>query len=132
MVFGTFDILHPGHLDFFRQAKEQGDHLVVVVAHDETVKLVKGKYPANSQLARMSEIEKQTLVDEVLAGGQGDKIQIVKDVEPQVICLGYDQQSFVSELEEWLEKNNLGIEIIHAQSYKPEKYKSSKLRIKNR
>ena len=38
IVFGTFDILHQGHLDFFRQAKQYGDYLIVAVAHDENVK----------------------------------------------------------------------------------------------
>src|SRR3989344_5438626 len=34
MVFGTFDILHVGHLDFFKQARKLGDYLLVVVARD--------------------------------------------------------------------------------------------------
>ena len=128
MVFGTFDILHPGHIDLFRQAKEYGDYLVVVVAHDETVKAVKGKYPTNKQAARIAVVKKQTVVDEVLAGGEGDKLQAIKDVKPAVICLGYDQQTFVAELLAWIDKNILDIEIRRAWSYESAVYKSSKLK----
>jgi len=128
MVFGTFDILHPGHLDLFRQAKELGDHLIVVVAHDETVKSVKGKYPVNKQTVRIAEIKKQAIIDEVIAGGQGNKLQVIKDLKPQVICLGYDQQAFVTELLVWIDKNIMDIEIKRAQPYKSGVYKSSKLR----
>ena len=48
MVFGAFDGLHPGHLDFFRQAKEYGDTLVVSVGTDKNVEKIKGKKPQNS------------------------------------------------------------------------------------
>ena len=36
MCAGTFDIVHPGHLYFFSEAKKLGDKLIVVVARDET------------------------------------------------------------------------------------------------
>ena len=41
MLFGTFDGLHEGHFDLFRQAKKYGDYLVVVVARDVNVKKIK-------------------------------------------------------------------------------------------
>ncbi|HLC71304.1 MAG TPA: adenylyltransferase/cytidyltransferase family protein, partial [Candidatus Nanoarchaeia archaeon] len=34
MCFGTFDILHPGHLHYLQQAKKYGDYLMVVIARD--------------------------------------------------------------------------------------------------
>lgn len=129
MVFGTFDILHPGHLDYFRQAKEYGDHLTVVVAHDETVKSIKGKYPVNKQSERVAEIEKQKVADEVMvAQSEGDRLQVVREQKPAVICLGYDQREFVEELKRYIEDSGEKIKIVRAQSYKPEKYKSSKLK----
>ena len=42
MAFGTFDLLHPGHEHFLKQAKRYGD-LIVVIARDNTVLKVKGK-----------------------------------------------------------------------------------------
>ena len=40
MVFGAFDCLHPGHLDFFKQAKKYGDYLIVSVGTDKNVKKI--------------------------------------------------------------------------------------------
>ena len=41
MAVGVFDLLHAGHLHYLEQAKALGDHLTVVVAHDETVRMRK-------------------------------------------------------------------------------------------
>jgi len=40
---GVFDILHVGHIHFLKQAKELGDELIVIVAHDKTVEERKGR-----------------------------------------------------------------------------------------
>ena len=36
MAVGVFDLLHAGHLHYLEQAKSLGNHLTVVVAHDDT------------------------------------------------------------------------------------------------
>ncbi len=41
MAVGVFDLLHAGHLHYLEQAKSLGDHLTVVVAHDDTVRIRK-------------------------------------------------------------------------------------------
>ena len=43
VIAGTFDILHPGHVYFLKEARKHGDSLVVVIARDETVKNLKGE-----------------------------------------------------------------------------------------
>ena len=52
MVFGTFDILHLGHIDLFLQAKKYAEHLIAVVARDERAKKIKGKAPIHSEEER--------------------------------------------------------------------------------
>ena len=37
MAVGVFDLLHAGHLHYMEQAKSLGDHLTVVVAHDDVI-----------------------------------------------------------------------------------------------
>ena len=37
MVFGTFDIIHPGHIHLLKEAKEYGDFLIAVIGRDATV-----------------------------------------------------------------------------------------------
>ena len=68
MVFGTFDILHKGHLDFFKQAKKYGDYLIVAVARDDTVKKVKGKLPCLNQKKRLSMVRNIAAVDKAVFG----------------------------------------------------------------
>ena len=54
MAVGVFDLLHAGHLHYLEQAKSLGDKLVVVVAHDETVRKRKHEPITNHNLrARM-------------------------------------------------------------------------------
>ena len=129
LVFGTFDIFHLGHESFLKQAREFGDYLIVVVARDKTVEKVKGKLPRNSEIIRQRAVIKSNLADEVVLGSLKDKYQVIKKYQPEIICLGYDQEAFVENLLEKLKE--FGLEktrVIKLKSYYPEKYKSSKLR----
>ncbi len=129
MVFGTFDIFHLGHRSFLKQAKKYGEYLIVVVARDETVLKVKKRETINKERERVRVIRKSKLADKVALGSRGNKYAIIKKYQPNVICLGYDQKFFADRLKENLEKFNLkNIKIIRLKSYRPEIYKSSKLK----
>jgi cytidyltransferase-like protein len=124
IVFGTFDILHPGHIHLLREAKTPGDYLVVVIARDKTVLEVKHKTPKNSEKIRMQNMKNLGLADKVMLGSLIDKFQVIKDEKPAVIALGYDQKIPVDDLEK---KVGEGVKIIRLTAYKPDVYKSSKL-----
>jgi FAD synthetase len=124
MIFGTFNILHPGHLNMFRQAKKYGNKLYVVLAKDETIKDLKEYEPLN-EIKRREKLLKLPMIDEVLFGDIDDKLKAVKKIEPDIICLGYDQIHFIEELEAYLSENNINIPIIRLKPYYPDKYKSS-------
>ena len=94
MVFGTFDYLHEGHKDFFRQAREYGDELVVVVARDNTVKQIKGKLPDHDEETRLMRVSENSFVDKAILGNPGDKYKVIEKEKPDVLCFGYDQKSF--------------------------------------
>src|SRR3989338_7442094 len=49
--FGTFDLLHPGHINFLNQAKKF-DQLIIVIGRDRTVKQIKGKLPKHTEKQR--------------------------------------------------------------------------------
>jgi len=126
LVFGTFDIFHKGHENFLRQAKSHGGFLVVVVARDKTVETVKGKLPRNKEKVRLENIKKSKLADRVVLGSLGDKYAIIKKVEPDIICLGYDQDSYVDNLAEKLVAIGLkNVKIKRLKAFKPDIYKSS-------
>jgi FAD synthetase len=129
LVFGTFDGLHPGHINFFQQAKKLGDELIVVVARDATVEKVKGRRPRKNENARLSDARNAGIAGEVLLGNLGDPYAIIKQIKPDIIALGYDQNSFTKNLPDYTKKENLKIEIMRLMPHKPETYKSSLLEI---
>lgn len=127
LVFGTFDILHPGHEYFLKQAKTRCDELVVVVARDLTVKQVKKLMPDNNELERLKAVKRLDVVDNAFLGSMdSDKYRVIEEIKPDVICLGYDQKAFVDDLQAELEKRGLKPEIIRIGAYKPDKHKSSR------
>lgn len=126
LVFGTFDGLHEGHMDFFRQAKEYGDYLVVVVGRDSTVLSVKKKLPKQNENERLEKVQQSEYVNYARLGNEGvSKYDVIKEIKPDIICLGYDQIYFTDKLEEQIKGMGLKIEIKRLKAYKPEIYKSS-------
>ena len=125
MVFGTFGILHQGHKYFLQQAKKYGNYLIVVISRDATVKQVKGKSPDNNEKQRQQAIIKSNLADKVVFGNLKNKYAIIKKFKPDVICLGYDQRYFLSQLEDEIKKLKLNTKIIRLKSYKAHIYKTS-------
>ncbi len=125
MVFGTFDSLHKGHEFFLKEAKKQGDYLVVVVARDRTVRGVKGKLPAQNEDERKSGVDRTGIADKVLLGSLDDKYEVIRDVRPDVICLGYDQKLFIDGLGMAIKSIGINTEIRKMKAFMPEKYKTS-------
>jgi len=128
LTFGTFDILHPGHLDFFEQAKALGDELHVVIARDETVQQVKGNLPDQNETTRAGHVAQSKDVDKVHLGYIEDKYRIIEEIQPDIIALGYDQEAFVERLGQELENRSLKSTITRLEPFHPELYKSSKLK----
>ena len=120
LVFGTFDLLHPGHRYFLKQAKQRGDYLVVVVARDENVKKIKSKLPKDSEKKRKQNLEALNYIDEVYLGHRDlrKKQKWLKKIKPDIVCLGYDQEvNFRSKC----------VDVEKIKSFHPNKYKSSLL-----
>lgn len=128
IAFGTFDLLHPGHAHYLREARQHAGRLVVVVALDETVREVKGKAPREDERTRLAAVAALPYVDEALLGERGDKYAVLARVRPDVICLGYDQAAFIDGIEAALARLGLHAQVVRIGSHEPEKYKSSKMR----
>jgi len=129
MVFGTFDIFHPGHEYFLKQARKLGDYLIVVIARDKTVIEIKNKKPLHNERQRLKLIEQSRLANRVILGSITDKYLAIKKYRPRIIALGYDQANFVIGLEDKLKSLNLlKTKIIRLKPFKPNKYKSSILK----
>ncbi len=130
MVFGTFDILHEGHLDFFKQARALGPnpHLIVSIARNSSVVRVKGRASGRTEDERRELIERNKLVDEVVLGDTEGYITHISMCSPDIIALGYDQEGeYVENLEKDLLTVGLATQVKRLQPFKPDIYKTSKL-----
>jgi len=128
MCFGSFDVLHPGHIFFLKSAKSLGDKLIVVIALDSTIQEVKGITPKYNERERVENVRDLKIADRVMLGYEADKYEVVEEINPDIIALGYDQDGFADKLKEEMEKRNMNPKIVRLDSYKEEHYKSSKLR----
>ncbi len=128
LVFGAFDVIHPGHRDFLTQARAFADRLVASVARDGFVVERKGHAPVRDEERRLRDVLETGLVDEAYLGDAvPGTYAIVRRAEPDVICLGYDQDDFKEDLLRWLKAHGKEIEVVTLRPFKPEIYKSSKL-----
>lgn len=123
MVFGTFDGLHAGHLNFFQQAKTQGDYLIIIVARNSNVKKIKGHLPKLDEKKRLVNVKAAGIGDKVILGEIKNPYAVIKKFKPEIICLGYDQNSFCQNLKSSFSK----VKVTRLKSYKPTIYKSSKM-----
>jgi len=130
MVFGTFDYLHAGHENLFRQAKELGDEILAVIARDKTVKNIKGELPDHNEKERQKLLEETGWAQKVVIGDKKDKSKVVKLYRPDIIALGYDQFAFTYNLEKLIINLNLNAEIVRLKPYRPNMYKSSLIKEK--
>jgi len=126
LLFGTFSGIHEGHINLFKQAKKYGTYLTVVIARDRTVKKVKKKLPLRNEEERLRTLKKYSIINEIKLGYKNNPYRIIKEIKPDVICLGYDQKAFTKDLKRQLVKMELKkTKIYRLKSYKPEKYHSS-------
>ena len=65
ITFGTFDVLHVGHVRVLKRAAEYGDRLVVGVSADELNIAKKGRAPVFDQDERVEIVSSLSVVDEV-------------------------------------------------------------------
>ena len=128
LVGGTFDVLHEGHKYFLREAKKRGDHLIVIIARDEHVKQFKNIVPHHSEQERVRSVQQSGIADEVVLGHHGSIFDILSEIKPDVICLGYDQGVKEGTLQSELAKRHLNAEIVRLAAFEPQTFKSTKIR----
>ena len=117
MAVGVFDLLHAGHLHYLQQAKLLGDELIVIVAHDDTVRMRKHE-PVTSHEMRRQLIEGMKPVDIAIVGSppKNSMFDIVEDVLPDIIALGYDQEHAEEWVNQELQKRGLqGISVVRVE-----------------
>jgi cytidyltransferase-like protein len=119
MVGGVFDIIHPGHLYTLSNAKNLGDVLVVSIATNKTVNRMKGRDPLNGEAKRVELVSALRMVDLALLGSETDMFDVVNQVKPDVIALGYDQRHDVDDLSREVTQRGLRIKVVRFDSPMP-------------
>ncbi|MFW9977751.1 MAG: adenylyltransferase/cytidyltransferase family protein [Candidatus Thorarchaeota archaeon] len=119
LAAGKFDILHLGHLAYLEQSKELAGpdgELVVVIARDDTIERERGAPPVFPQEQRRRIVEALNSVDKAIIGyDTADHTQIVKDVAPDIIALGYDQYTDIDALERVFKDMGLTTKIVRLE-----------------
>ena len=104
---GVFDIIHPGHVRYLRDARALGDLLIVGVNSDRSVKaLAKApNRPINSESERAEVLAALTSVDAVVIFDEDTPHAIISALQPDILVKGAD----------WGENAIVGREIVEAR-----------------
>ena len=89
---GTFDILHPGHIELFKVARALGDKVIVATDTDEKIKADKGEHkPINDLCYRVAMLEAIKYIDVVHTFGSRQELEdLIQLYEPDILLLGDD------------------------------------------
>lgn len=103
ITYGTYDLLHVGHINLLRRAKELGDYLIVVLSSDE-FNAIKHKMAYHSYEDRKIILEAIRYVDEVLPEYNWEqKIKDVVDNQVDIFVMGDDWKGQFDFLKEYCE-----------------------------
>ncbi len=109
---GTFDLLHPGHVHYLRDAAEMGEALHVIIARSENV--THKEPPVIPDEQRREMVAALEPVDEAHLGHPEDIFVPIERIDPDVIALGYDQHHDEDRLQEALSERGIDCEIRRA------------------
>lgn len=90
LTYGTYDLLHYGHIRLLQRAKELGDYLIVALSTDE-FNAIKGKQAYHNYETRKKMLEAIRYVDLVIPENDWEqKVDDVKDYHVDVTVMGGD------------------------------------------
>ena len=94
---GCYDILHPGHVELLAQCRSLGDHVVLGLNSDASVRRLKGTdRPVNDQLSRAVVLAGLSFVDAIIIFEEDTPLELITQIKPDVLVKGGDYK--VSEI----------------------------------
>jgi FAD synthetase len=119
LAAGKFDILHLGHLAYLEQARElagKDGELIVIIALDKTIEKERGAPPVFPQEQRRRLVEALGIVDRAVIGlDTEDHTEIVIQIIPDIVALGYDQYTDVEKLENRIAERGLNTKVVRLE-----------------
>jgi FAD synthetase len=116
LASGVFDLLHLGHVKFLEYAKKAGGEnakLVVIIARDSTVEKSKGRKAIMSEDQRRTLVESLKVVDEAVLGYENFDIgEVIENIKPDVIALGYDQEEMEKEVQNYVDEHKVNVKVV--------------------
>jgi FAD synthetase len=129
LATGVFDLLHIGHLRFLEESKKKGgpgSKLVVVIARDKTVFRRKGKGPVVPEDQRRELVAALRVVDRAILGREEiDLLGVLKEVQPGIVCVGYDQDEIRAAVTRLVRKEGLPVRVVRIRRFGPVGFNSS-------
>lgn len=103
LTYGTYDLLHWGHINLLKRAKQNGDYLIVGLSTDE-FNHIKNKKAYHSYNVRKTMLEAIRYVDLVIPESNWEqKIQDIKDYKVDIFIMGDDWKGKFDYLKEYCE-----------------------------
>ncbi len=100
---GCFDLLHPGHTRYLCAARELGDHLVVAVNSDRSVRAIKDPgRPILDEQVRAEVLASLSCVDSVLVFDEDNPLKVIQYLMPNILVKGGD----------WSEDKIIGADVV--------------------
>ena len=91
MVGGCFDLIHFGHLQFLKKAKENGDYLIVVLESDEFIRKNKREVPIHNQEERAEILSSLNMIDIIVLlpyfSSNEEYFNMVKTIRPKIVAV---------------------------------------------
>lgn len=97
LTAGTFEILHPGHIYYLKEAWKLG-RVITVVARDSTVRKIKGREVIIDERQRLEVVKSIYYVHKARLGYEDDFLRVIEEERPNIILLGPDQPFDENEL----------------------------------
>ena len=91
LIAGNFDVIHPGYVRYFKDAKDHCDHLIIALHEDPTIERPNKSKPILSKEERTEILLAIKYIDEVVYYNTEEELwELLSKIRPQVRILGSD------------------------------------------